>query len=102
MQQPLKISILKAMRWSIQQSLQTLLYKGRKKLGMWYCTYCDTWHSKRVIEFEVFDGLVDSVCSLGREEYLKHNPELSDEEQFTPADFEAMYAGRPVPEPLDI
>jgi len=65
-------------------------YARLRKRGMWYCVYCDQLHGKRVVEYQIADGLVDSVCSLGRDQYLKHNPELADDQQYTPEDFRAL------------
>lgn len=70
-------------------------YRRQKRRGMWYCAYCDKMHHKRVIEHQIADGMVDSVCSLGRAEYLKYNPKLEADQQYTPNDFRALVAGQP-------
>ncbi len=86
----IKISHKKAIRKAEQRR-----YRRQRRHGMWYCAYCDKMHSKRVIEYQIAEGLVDSVCSLGRAAYMKHDPEFADEEQYTPSHFRPLVAGEP-------
>ena len=70
--------------------------------GMWYCVHCNKMHGKRVIEYQIADGLVDSVCSLGRAELLKYQADLAEDEQYTPGAFRPLLAGQPFQEELTI
>ena len=63
--------------------------------GMWYCAHCDKMHGRRVVEYQMADGLVDSVCSLGRTELLQYQADLAENEQYRPEDFRPLLAGQP-------
>lgn len=78
--------------------LAKLEERWQRRRGMWYCAHCHKMHHKRVIEYRIADGLVDSVCSLGRDEYLKPDPELADYEQYAEKDFRPFVAGKPLRE----
>ena len=64
-----------------------------KKRGYWYCAHCDTMHGPRIIEYSIFGGTVDSVCSIGKQEYLAWVPEAEEDEPYTEDDFTPFVRG---------
>ena len=65
------------------------------KHGYWYCAHCNKIHPPRVVEYEVLGGELDSVCSVGKLEYLAHDPTLMDDEIYFDGDFKPFVKGLP-------
>lgn len=42
----------------------------RRKLGFWYCGYCNKYHSALVIRYDYSDGLANDFCSIGKDAIL--------------------------------
>ena len=64
-----------------------------KKRGYWYCAHCDAMHDPRTIEYVVFGGNVNSVCSVGKKEYLAWVPEEKGDQPYTEEDFRPFIRG---------
>lgn len=71
-------------------------WQRQRDRGMWYCTHCDKMHGKRVVEYNIDkDQCCDSVCSIGRREWIDESKNDPNEKALAENDFYKFVAGKP-------